>query len=40
MKVETNDLHVIFLLKKNVRSNIIKMILEYPSIVAQKTLKE
>jgi len=39
MKVETDDMHVIFLLKKNVRSNIIK-ILGYPPITALETLKE
>ena len=40
MKVETDDMHVIFLLKKNVRSNIIKIILGYPPITALETLKE
>jgi len=40
MKANTDELHVIFLLKKNVRSDIIKMILEYPVIVAPETLKE
>ena len=40
MKAETDNMHVIFLLKKNVRSDIIKTILGYPSIVAPKTLKE
>ena len=40
MKTETNNIYVIFLLKKNVRSNIIKIILGYLSIVALKTLKE
>ena len=38
MKAETDDIHIIFLLKKNVRSNIIKIILEYPSVAALKTL--
>ena len=38
MKAETDDIHTIFLLKKNVRSNIIKIILEYPSIAALETL--
>jgi len=33
MKAETNDMHVIFLLKKNVQANIIKTILGYPPIV-------
>ena len=40
MKTETNNMYVIFLLKKNVRSNIIKIILEYLPIVALETLKE
>ena len=34
IKTDTNKLHAIFLLKKNVRQDIIKMILEYPSIAA------
>jgi len=29
MKVETNDIYIIFLLKNNIRSDIMKMILEY-----------
>ena len=40
MKADTDKLHVIFLLKKNVRSDIIKTILEYPPIAAPETLKE
>ena len=40
MKAETNDIYMIFLLKKNVRTNIIKTILEYLLIAAPKTLKE
>jgi len=40
MKVDTDELHTIFLLKKNVQSNIIKMILGYPPIVVPETLKE
>jgi len=40
MKTEIDDIHVIFLLKKNVRSDIIKIILEYPPIIAPETLKE
>ena len=40
MKVDTDELHAIFLLKKNVWQDIIKMILVYLSIVASKTLKE
>jgi len=40
MKADTNELHAIFLLKKNVRHNIIKTILGYPPIAMPKTLKE
>ena len=40
MKVDTDKLHAIFLLKKNAQHNIIKMILNYPSIVIPETLKE
>ena len=40
MKTETNNMHTIFLLKKNIRSNIILIILEYTSIVVPETLKE
>ena len=40
MKAKTDDMHVIFLLKKNVKSNIIKTILEYPSIAILETLKK
>ena len=40
MKAETNDMHIIFLLKKNVRSDIIKTILEYPSIMTLEIFKE
>jgi len=40
MKAETNDMHAIFLLKKDVRADIIKTILEYPPITAPDTLKE
>ena len=40
MKADTNELHTTFLLKKNVRQDIIKIILRYPPIVAQETLKE
>jgi len=40
MKAETNDMHAIFLLKKNIRSNIIKTILEYLPIVVPELLKE
>ena len=40
MKADTDELHAIFLLKKNVQHNIIKMILGYPLIVMSETLKE
>jgi len=40
MKADTDELHAIFLLKKNVRSNIIKTIWGYLPIVVPKTLKE
>jgi len=40
MKAETNELHAIFLLKKNIRQDIIKTILGYLPIVMPETLKE
>ena len=40
MKVDTDDLHTIFLLKKNVQADIIKTILGYTLIVVPKTLKK
>ena len=40
MKADTDDLHAIFLLKKNVWHDIIKMILGYLPIVMPETLKE
>jgi len=40
MKADIDELHTIFLLKKNVRHDIIKMILGYPLIAMPKTLKE
>ena len=40
MKAETNDIHAIFLLKKNVQANIIKTILGYLPMAAPNTLKE
>jgi len=40
MKVNTDDLHTILLLKKNVQHNIIKTILNYLPIVTPETLKE
>jgi len=39
-KADTDELHAIFLLKKNVRQDIIKMILGYPPIAMPETLKE
>jgi len=40
MKADTDELHTIFLLKKNPRQDIIKIILGYPPIVMLETLKE
>jgi len=40
MKTDTDELYTIFLLKKNVRYDIIKMILGYPPIAMPETLKE
>jgi len=40
MKAKTDDIHAIFLLEKNVRSNIIKTILRYLPISAPETLKK
>jgi len=40
MKAETDDIHTIFLLKKNIHPNIIKMILGYLLIVVPEILKE
>ena len=40
IKTEIDDIYAIFLLKKNVRSNIIKTILGYPPIIAPETLKK
>ena len=40
MKVETDDIHVIFLLRKNIWTDIIKIILKYPPIAVLKTLRE
>ena len=39
-KVDTDKLHAIFLLKKNVQQDIIKTILEYPPIVIPESLKK
>jgi len=40
MKADTDKLHTIFLLKENVRHDIIKTILGYPPIAMPETLKE
>ena len=40
IKANTDKLHAIFLLKKNVQPDIIKTILEYPLIAAPESLKE
>ena len=40
MKAEIDNMHVIFLLKKNVRADIIKTIFRYPLMAAPNTLKE
>jgi len=40
MKADMDELLTIFLLKKNVRQDIIKTILGYPPIAALKTLKK
>jgi len=39
INTETNDTYAIFLLKNNVRGNIIKIILGYPSIAILTSLK-
>lgn len=40
IKVKIDNICIIFLLKKNIRSNIIKTILEYLSIVVPESLKK
>ena len=40
IKAKTNNIYTIFLVKKNVRSNIIKTILGYLLIIVLKSLKE
>ena len=40
MKADTDELHAIFLLKKNIQHDIIKMILKYLPIVMPESLKE
>jgi len=40
MKSETDDMHVIFLLKKNIQTDIIKIILGYLPIIVPEMLRE
>ena len=40
MKADTDELHAIFLLKKNIQQDIIKTILGYPPIAMPELLKE
>ena len=40
MKADKDELHVIFLLKKNIWQDTIKTILGYPPIAAPESLKE
>jgi len=40
MKAEIDELYAVFLLKKNVRQDIIKTILGYPPMAMPETLKE
>jgi len=40
IKTDTNELHTIFLLKKNVWVDIIKIILGYPLMTVLEMLKE
>ena len=40
IKTKNNDMHAIFLLKKNVQTDIIKIILGYPPMAAPETLKK
>ena len=40
IKANTDELYVIFLLKKNVQADIIKMILEYSPMAVPETLKK
>ena len=40
MKANTDKLHTIFLLKKNMQQDIIKTILRYPPITIPESLKE
>ena len=40
IKIKTDNMHMIFLLKKNIWTNIIKIILEYSLMAAPETSKE
>jgi len=40
IKADTDELHAIFLLKKNIQQDIIKTILGYPLIAMPESLKE
>ena len=40
MKADTDELHIIFLLKKNAQQDIIKMILGYSPMTMPETLEE
>ena len=40
MKAETDDLHTIFLLKKNIQTDIIKIILGYLLIAVPESLRK
>jgi len=40
VKTKADNMHTIFLLKKNVKSDIIKTILGYSPIIAPEILKE
>ena len=40
MKADTDELHAIFLLKKNIQQDIIKIILGYTPIAMPESLKE
>ena len=40
MKANTDELHTIFLLKKNIQQDIIKTILRYPPITIPESLKK
>ena len=40
MKADMDELHAIFLLKKNIQADIIKIILGYPQMVVSEILKE